>query len=90
VPLVVAFPEQPQNFQALTPDLPPFLIEVNHAGFVLYRSPGCILHFALGIHESVGTHVGGFDGIRHRRNYLGVPVCLFDVRPNSAGALLRC
>ena len=43
-----------------------------------------------GFTKSLRASLGGFDGIRHRRNRRGMSVCLLDVCVNSPGTVLRC
>ena len=44
---------------------------------------------ALGLYESFGTALGGFNGIRHRRDNHGLPVRLPGLRLAKTGEILR-
>ena len=65
------------------------LLRGDHVGYDLRRDRYRVLCPALGLYESLGTTLGGFNGIRHRRDHHGIPVYLPGLRFAATGEILR-
>lgn len=65
------------------------LLRGDHVGSALRCVRNRIFRLALGLYASFRTALGGVNGIRHRRDHYGLPVCLPGLCLATTGEILR-